>query len=224
MAWQPNPRQFTAIKIALFCAALIPLGRLVVGAVTDGLGANPIEFITRATGTWTFNFLLLTLTVTPLRKLAGLPWLLRLRRMLGLFTFFYACLHFTTFVWFDHFFDWSEIVKDVVKRPFVTVGFAAFTLLWPLAVTSNAWAIRRLGGKKWQNLHRSAYAIGVLACIHYFWLVKPIALVYPLIYATLFALLMAYRVKARIASFGPYPRPDAAGDPRPIAVLRRVDR
>jgi sulfoxide reductase heme-binding subunit YedZ len=206
MAWQPKPAQLTALKVAVFFAALIPLGRLIYGALTDGLGANPIEFVTRATGTWAFNFLLITLAVTPLRRLSDWHWLLRLRRMLGLFTFFYACLHFTTFVWFDHFFDLQEIAKDVVKRPFVTVGFSAFLLLLPLAATSNGVAIRRLGGKRWQALHRSVYVVGILACIHYFWLVKPIALLYPISYALLFAILMGLRAKARIASFGPYPR------------------
>lgn len=204
MAWQPDTRQLAALKVMVFVLALVPAGRLIYGAFTDGLGANPIEFVTRATGTWTFNFLLITLAVTPLRRISGYHWLLRLRRMLGLFTFFYACVHFTTFVWFDHFFDWTAIVKDVVKRPFVTVGFAAFVLLWPLALTSNAWAIRRLGGKRWQNLHRIVYAIGILACVHYFWLVKPIALLYPLSYALIFIVLMGLRARARIANYGPY--------------------
>lgn len=210
MAWLPNPKQLTMLKAALFAAALIPLARLIHGGLTDGLGANPIEFVTRATGTWTFNFLLITLAVTPLRKLTGWHWLLRLRRMLGLFAFFYGCLHFTTFIWFDHFFDLHEIARDVVKRPFVTVGFAAFVLLVPLAATSNAWATRRLGGKRWQMLHRSIYAIGVLACVHYFWLVKPIALFYPISYALIFALLMALRIRARAAGYGPFPRTASA--------------
>jgi sulfoxide reductase heme-binding subunit YedZ len=216
MTWQPRPPQLTALKVAVFIAALAPIGRLIYGALTDGLGANPIEFVTRATGTWTFNFLLITLAVTPLRRLSDWHWLLRLRRMLGLFTFFYACLHFTTFVWFDHFFDLQEIAKDVVKRPFVTIGFSAYLLLLPLAATSNAWAVRRLGGKRWQSLHRSVYAVGVLACIHYFWLVKPIALLYPISYALLFAILMGLRARARIASFGPYPRTAPATAPRAL--------
>ena len=193
---QLSDRQLAATKAAVFAGALVPLAELIHGGLVGGLGANPIEFVTRATGTWTFNFLLITLTVTPLRQISGWNWLLRLRRMLGLFCFFYACLHFSTFVWFDHFFDWTAIAKDVVKRPFVTVGFAAFVLLLPLALTSNAWAIRRLGGKRWRGLHRTIYGIGVVACIHYFWLVKPVALMYPLSYALLFALLMAWRVRA----------------------------
>lgn len=193
---QPSPRQLAAIKAAVFVVALVPLAKLIVGGLNDGLGANPIEFVTRATGSWTFKFLLITLTVTPLRQISGWHWLLRLRRMLGLFCFFYACLHFSTFIWFDHFFDWAAIAKDVVKRPFVTAGFAAFVLLLPLALTSNAWAIRKLGGKRWQGLHRTVYGIGVLACVHYLWLVKPVALMYPLGYALVFALLMGWRVRA----------------------------
>lgn len=200
-AWQPSPRSLAAVKATLFLMCLLPAARLLVGAFSDGLGPNPLEHITRNTGTWTFNFLLITLTVTPARKLLGWPWLIRVRRMLGLFCFFYACLHFTTFVWFDHFFDWSEIVRDVAKRPFVTVGFAAFALLWPLALTSNQAAIRRLGGRRWQNLHRTVYAIGILACVHYFWLVKPIALLDPLLYACLLAILLGYRARERMRAF-----------------------
>ena len=199
--WQPAPRTLAAIKATLFLCCLIPAARLLVGVFNDGLGPNPLEHITRSTGTWTFNFLLITLSVTPARKLLAWPWLLRLRRMLGLFCFFYACLHFATFVWFDHFFDWQEIARDVVKRPFVTVGFAAFVLLWPLALTSNQAAIRRLGGRRWQQLHRTIYAIGILACIHYFWLVKPIALFDPLLYALLLAILLGYRARERMRTF-----------------------
>lgn len=218
---QLSDRQLSALKAAVFLLALIPLARLLYGGATDGLGANPIEFVTRATGTWTFNFLLITLAVTPLRKLSGWSWLLRLRRMLGLFTFFYACLHFTTFIWFDHFFDWQAIAKDVVKRPFVTVGFAAFVLLLPLAATSNHAAVRRLGGKRWQALHRSVYGIGVLACIHYFWLVKPVALLYPLSYALIFITLMGLRMRARVAAYGPYP----VGTPTPrVETIRIFER
>ena len=201
--YNPTPRQLSAIKVALFLAALLPLARLIHGALSDGLGANPIEFITHQTGTWTFNFLLVTLCVTPLRSLTGLHWLQRLRRMLGLFVFFYGLLHFTTYVWLDQFFDLQAIARDILKRPFVTVGFAAFLLLIPLAATSSNWAIRQLGGKRWQALHRSVYLIGMLATIHYFWLVKITAIVYPLIYAALLAVLLGWRVKKRIASYTP---------------------
>src|SRR4051812_38290839 len=123
--WNPSPKQFSGIKFIVFLAALLPFARLALFAVTGRLGANPLEFITRNTGDWTLYFLCLTLAVTPLRRLSKWNWLIRLRRMLGLFVFFYALLHFTTFLWFDHFFDIDEMLKDVVKRPFITVGFAA---------------------------------------------------------------------------------------------------
>lgn len=219
LSFSPTPSQLSTLKIAVFLAALWPLARLVYGALTDGLGANPLEFITHQTGTWTFNFLLITLSVTPLRQLSGLHWLLRLRRMLGLFCFFYAALHFTTYLWFDQFFDLHSIARDILKRPFITVGFAAFVLLIPLAATSSKRAIRWLGGKRWQTLHRSIYLIGILAAIHYFWLVKITAIVYPLIYATLLALLLAWRVRARIASYRP-PAPPMPQTVQPIRFFR----
>ena len=142
---QPSPRQLNAIKAVLFAACLWPLAQLGWLAWTDGLGANPIEFITRHLGTWTLNFLLITLAVTPLRHMSGWHWLIRLRRMLGLYAFFYATLHFLTYLWLDQFFDWTSIVKDIAKRPFITAGFTAFLLLIPLAVTSNAAMLKRLG-------------------------------------------------------------------------------
>jgi len=163
-------RQIALAKAALFAASLLPFARLVLFAFTDRLGANPIEFITRNTGDWTLYFLCLTLLVTPLRKLTGWHWLIRLRRMLGLFAFFYATLHFTTFLWFDHFFDLNEMLKDVVKRPFITVGFTAFVLLIPLAVTSTNGMVKRLGGKRWQSLHRLVYLIAALGILHFWWM------------------------------------------------------
>lgn len=217
--FHPTPGQLAAIKAAVFLAALLPLGRLIVGGLSDGLGANPIEFITQQTGTWTFNLLLVTLSVTPLRTLSGMPWLLRLRRMLGLFCFFYAALHFTTYLWLDQFFDLQAIARDIFKRPFITVGFAAFLLLIPLAATSSQGAIRRLGGKRWQALHRSIYLIGILAAVHYFWLVKITAVVYPLIYTVLLALLLGWRVKKRIESYGPH-RVKAEVKSQPIQFFR----
>lgn len=150
--------------------ALLPFGRLVLFTFTDQLGANPIEFITRNTGDWTLYFLCITLTVTPLRRLSKWNWLIKLRRMIGLFAFFYAALHFTTFLWFDHFFDVSEMLKDVIKRPFITVGFAAFVLLIPLAITSTNGMVKRLGGKRWQWLHRLIYVIASLGILHYWWM------------------------------------------------------
>lgn len=166
----PTPKQLALIKSALFVAALLPFARLVAFAFTERLGANPIEFITRNTGDWTLYFLCLTLAVTPLRRITKANWLIKLRRMLGLFAFFYATLHFTTFLWFDHFFDIDEMIKDVVKRPFITVGFTAFVLLIPLAVTSTNGMVRRLGGKRWQWLHRAVYVIAPLGILHFWWM------------------------------------------------------
>jgi len=137
--------------------------------VTDQL-VEPLEFITHGTGDWTLYFLSITLAVTPLRKLSGQNWLIKLRRMLGLFAFFYACLHFMTFFWFDHFFDAAAMFKDVLKRPFILVGFAAFLLLVPLAVTSTNGMVRRLGGKRWQAWHRLIYLAAPLGVLHFWWM------------------------------------------------------
>jgi sulfoxide reductase heme-binding subunit YedZ len=189
----PSPAALARVKAALFAAALVPLLRLVVAAFTGGLGVNPIEFITRSTGTWTLSFLLFTLAVTPLRRITGWNWLIRLRRMLGLFAFFYACLHFTTYLWLDQFFDAAAIAKDIVKRPFITVGFAAFVLLVPLAVTSTNAMIRRLGGKNWQRLHYLVYLIATLGVVHYWWLVKK-DVTQPMLFALALAMLLLYRV------------------------------
>ncbi len=189
---QPSLRQLTAIKAVFFVACLGPLAQLAWLGFNDGLGANPIEFITRHLGTWTLNFLLVTLAVTPLRHISGWHWLIRLRRMLGLYAFFYATLHFLTYVWLDQFFDWASIVKDIAKRPFVTAGFTAFLLLIPLAATSNAAMIRRLGGRRWSHLHRSVYAIAIIGVIHYWWLVKK-DITLPLLYAVLLGVLLGFR-------------------------------
>jgi sulfoxide reductase heme-binding subunit YedZ len=188
-----TPRQFAAIKSILFALCLLPLLRLLWGAWNDELGANPIEFVTRSLGTWTLNFLLITLTVTPLRKATGWAWLTRLRRMLGLFVFFYVFLHLSSYLWLDQFFDWTAIGKDILKRPFITVGMAAFLLLVPLAVTSNNAMIRRLGGRRWQALHRAIYVIGIFAVTHYWWLVKKDAAL-PGIYAAILGTLLALRL------------------------------
>lgn len=170
MAFNPAPRQFALIKSLVFVLALLPFARLIVGGFTDGLGANPIEFITWNTGDWTLYFLCMTLAITPLRRFTGWNWLVRLRRMIGLFAFFYAALHFTTFFWFDHFFDVSEMLQDVVKRPFILVGFTAFVLLIPLAVTSTNGMVKRLGAKRWQWLHRLVYVIALLGMLHFWWM------------------------------------------------------
>jgi sulfoxide reductase heme-binding subunit YedZ len=202
----PAPSTVRVVKAVAFAAALLPLARLLVALWFDThggarglptLGVNPIEFITRSTGTWTLTFLLITLAVTPLRRLLGWNWLLRLRRMLGLFAFFYACLHFTTYVWLDQFFDAAAIVKDVVKRPFITVGFTAFVLLIPLAATSTNAMVKRLGARRWQRLHYAVYAIGTLGVVHYWWLVKK-DITQPAIFAAVLAVLLGFRVVHRL--------------------------
>lgn len=170
MAFNPSATQIKGIKAAVFVLALVPLARLVLAGFADRLGANPIEFITRSTGDWTLYFLCMTLAVTPLRRLTKWNWLVKLRRMLGLFAFFYVLLHFTTFLWFDHFFDVKEMLKDVAKRPFILVGFTAFVLLIPLAVTSTNAMVRRLGGKNWQRLHKLIYVIAPLGILHFWWM------------------------------------------------------
>ncbi|AEK60279.1 sulfite oxidase heme-binding subunit YedZ [Collimonas fungivorans] len=193
--FNPTPRQFKFLKAFLFALALLPAARLLLFGFTDRLGANPIEFITRSSGDWTLYFLCLTLAVTPLRRFTNWNWLIKLRRMLGLFSFFYACLHFTTFLWFDHFFDVGEMLKDVVKRPFITVGFIAFVLLIPLALTSTNGMIRRLGGKRWQWLHRSLYAISMLGILHFWWMrAGKHNFEKPIVFGTIVALLLLVRV------------------------------
>lgn len=190
---QPKPAQIAWIKAAIFVACLVPLARLAWLGLDRKLGANPIEYITHSTGWWALGFLMLTLAVTPLRRLANLPWLLRLRRMLGLYAFFYASLHFLTYIWLDQFFDFNEILKDIAKRPFITVGFAAFLLLIPLAVTSTNAMVRRLGAKRWQYLHRLVYAIGALGVIHFWWLVKKDT-TEPFLFAVVLAFLLIVRL------------------------------
>ncbi len=192
MAWNPSTKALSLIKAGIFAAALIPLGRLGWGAYAETLGANPIEFITRSLGEWTLIFLMLTLAVTPLRRLSGWNWLLRMRRMLGLYAFFYGALHLMTYLWLDQFFDLASIVADIAKRPFITVGFSAFVLMLPLAATSNSWMIRRMGGRRWQKLHRAVYAVGIFGVLHYWWLVKK-DVSEPLIYAAILTLLLGFR-------------------------------
>ena len=195
------------LKPAVFLACLLPLARLGWKALGPGLGANPIQVITFSTGTWTLVFLLVTLSITPLRKLTRQYWLIQYRRMLGLFAFFYACLHFTTYIWLDQFFDLSSIKKDIYKRPFITMGFTAFVLMIPLAATSTQWAIRKLG-KRWQKLHRLIYFSAAAGVIHYLWLVKIDKRV-PLIYASILGILLLYRLivwaKGKVGWFQPAP-------------------
>jgi len=182
-------------KPVVFLACLAPLGRLAWRAFHADLGANPIEFITHATGDWTIRFLLITLAITPLRQLTRQYWLIGWRRMLGLFAFFYGTLHLMTWLWLDKFFDVHEMWADIVKRRFITAGMTGFTLMIPLAVTSTRWAIRKLGGKRWQMLHRLIYASAAAGVIHYIWLVKA-DLKKPLEYAAILGVLLGYRVAA----------------------------
>lgn len=195
----PSPGALRRIKIAVFILALAPLARLLIGFPLDRLGVNPIELITRSTGTWTLVFVLITLAVTPLRRLSQWHWLIRLRRMLGLFAFFYGSLHLMTYVWLDQFFELREIIKDIVKRPFITIGFTAFILMLPLAITSSNAMVRRLGGRRWQQLHRLAYAVAVCGVIHYWWLVKR-DITQPVIYAVVLGLLLGARLVRRRTS------------------------
>jgi methionine sulfoxide reductase heme-binding subunit len=183
-------------KPAIFLACLVPMSLLVRKGIAGRLGANPIEVITHSTGDWTLIFLCITLAITPLRRILRVPWLIRYRRMVGLFAFFHASLHFLTYVWLDKFFNWQEMAKDVYKRPFITAGFTAFVLLVPLAVTSTAGMIRRLGGRRWQLLHRLVYVSAVAGVIHYLWLVKADKRV-PLRYGAIVAVLLGTRVALR---------------------------
>jgi sulfoxide reductase heme-binding subunit YedZ len=193
------PQGVRALKAALFVLALVPVGRLATGALVfpDWLGANPAEFVTRSTGDWTLRFLLITLAVTPLRKLAGWHWLAGFRRMFGLYAFFYALVHLSSFVAFDHVFDVMAILKDIVKRPFITVGFTTLVLLVPLAITSTDRMVQRLGAKRWLALHRLVYVIAPLGVLHFWWMVKR-DVTEPAIYAVILAVLLGYRVVAKL--------------------------
>lgn len=181
--------------MTFFLVALLPLARLVWLGVTDGLGANPVEFVIHSLGTWTLVGLLVTLSVTPVRLITGIKWPLQLRRMMGLFTFFYATLHFLSYAGLDQWFDWAAITKDIAKHPYVLVGFTAFVLMAPLAATSNQAAIRKLR-QRWQTLHRLVYPIAILGVLHYWWLVKK-DIREPLIYAIVLAVLLIIRLYHR---------------------------
>ena len=186
-------------KPLLFLACLAPLGRLVWRGLHAELGANPIEAITHGTGDWTLTFLLITLSVTPLRKLTHQYWLIGLRRMAGLFAFFYGTLHLMTYVWLDKFFDIHEMLHDIAKRRFITAGMTAFALMIPLALTSTRWSIRKLGGKRWQALHRLVYFSATAGVIHYIWLVKADKKK-PLEYGAVLGALLLYRLAVWIGS------------------------
>ena len=181
------------MKPALFVLALVPLTILIYKIVSNDLGANPVESINRFTGDWVLRLLLITLAVTPLRRLSGWNGLLRYRRMLGLFAFFYVCLHFLSYAWLDQYFALPDIIRDVAKRPYITVGFACFLMLIPLAATSTNGMIRRLGARRWQQLHRLIYLIGIGGIVHFLWLVKS-DLTQPLIYGAILAALLGFRV------------------------------
>ena len=191
------------LKPGVFLLVLVPLGKLLFAAWQDDLGANPIEKITHTTGYWALSFLLITLSATPLRRLTHWNWPMRVRRMLGLFAFFYATLHFLSYLILDQFFDWPAIVEDIAKRPYITVGFSAFVLLIPLAITSNNYLMRKMGGKLWQRLHTLVYLISVAGVVHFLWLVKK-DIRTPSIFAGILALLFLirwyYRKQRRIKS------------------------
>lgn len=195
--------QLRFLKIPVFLLCLVPLGKLLLAAFGlwgFSLGANPIEELIHSLGTWALNFLLITLAVTPLRQLSGQPWLLRFRRMMGLFAFFYVLLHFLVYAGLDQRFDLPVIFEDIAERPYITLGFAAFVLLLPLAATSTRGMVRRLGAR-WKKLHRLVYPIAILGVWHYYWLVKADVL-QPLLYAAILAFLLGYRAwVARAAAF-----------------------
>jgi sulfoxide reductase heme-binding subunit YedZ len=195
----------------VFLASLVPLALLIANGLRGELGANPIEFITRATGDWTMRFLLITLSITPLRRLLAQPDLIRFRRMLGLFSFFYGVLHLITWIWLDKFFDLPEMWADVVKRRFITMGMLGFLLMVPLALTSTAGWIRRMGGKNWQRLHRLIYISAAAGVIHYYWLVKS-DIRMPLLYGTILGVLLILRsVTSRLRSSATRPGKAVAG-------------
>ena len=189
---------FRWLKAATFLLCLLPVLTLAWRATQGSLGANPVEFVTHSTGDWTLRFLLITLAVTPARRLLERPGLIQFRRMLGLFAFFYGCLHFLTYIWFDKFFDIQDMLKDMAKRPFITIGFASLLFMVLLAVTSTAAWIRRLGGRRWQLLHRLVYLSTLGGVIHYYWLVKS-DIRLPVLYGAITAALLGYRLFASTA-------------------------
>ncbi|MCX4189327.1 sulfoxide reductase heme-binding subunit YedZ [Methylophaga sp. OBS3] len=184
-------------KVLFFIAALVPAIWLTYALFTDQLGANPIEAITRDSGTWALRFLLLTLTLTPIRWLTGFNQIIRFRRMAGLFVFFYAVTHMLLYLWLDQFFDWTEILKDIIKRPFITIGFISMLLLLPLVITSTNKMMKRLGGQRWKQLHKLTYVVAALSCLHFLMLVKA-DITEPVIYIVILSLLFAVRIYRQI--------------------------
>jgi sulfoxide reductase heme-binding subunit YedZ len=201
-------------KVLVFLICLVPLGVLIREAFTGGLGSNPTQFLEHATGDWTLRFVAITLAITPLRKIIRQPQLIRFRRMLGLFAFFYGCCHFAVYLTFDQIFDLHGIWADVIKRRYITVGFTGFVLMIPLALTSTAGWIRRMGGKRWAMLHRAIYLTAVAGVIHYYWLVKS-DIHLPLEYAAVMAILLGWRV------FDHYAKPRRA---LPAAIPARKEQ
>jgi len=192
----PGKKQIAAFKAILFLLCLIPLLRLVWLAINDDLSANPIEFIERSTGFWSLFILLATLSLSPIRLLTGRAWQLQFRRMLGLFMFFYACLHIASYVWLDYSFNWTDIVKDIIKHPYVLVGASAFILTFPLAITSSNFMIKLLR-ERWKQLHKMVYLIAILGVVHFLWLVKK-DIREPLFYMAVLALLLGVRLYYKI--------------------------
>jgi len=209
------PAAWLSVRTALIFGLLAPES---LGGLFHGLApiANPLDYLTHFTGDWTIRFLCFTLAITPLRKLLRLPDLIRFRRLLGLFALFYGSLHFLCWLWLDKLFDWNEMLKDVAKRPFITAGFAALVLMIPLAITSTAGWIRRLGGKRWRALHRLVYASAIAGAVHYKWLVKP-GIRAPFLYIAIFAVLLMYRVLAWILEQNRGPAGVRRGAPAPAS-------
>ncbi|MCA1556944.1 MAG: sulfoxide reductase heme-binding subunit YedZ [Acidobacteria bacterium] len=192
-------------KAVIFINSLVPLALLAWDAARANLGANPLEYVTRTTGMLTLIFLTLSLAVTPLRKITGWNWLGMNRRVLGLYAFFYGALHFLTYIWFDRFFNFKSAVGDVFQRPFIAIGFASFLIMIPLAVTSTNRMVKRLGGKRWNRLHKMVYLAGILGTLHYYLLVKSDKRL-PLMFAVALAILLGYRIFAANRSQKTEPR------------------
>lgn len=188
----PSKSTLSRLKVLLFILGLLPLLRLLWLGFNDDLGANPVEFIEHSTGTWALVSLLLSLAISPLKQMLGWSWLLLYRRMLGLYMFFYACLHFLSYLWLDHWFDWAEIIHDISEHPYVLVGFTALVLSLPLALTSNQYMVRKLK-RRWKTLHQLVYPIAILVILHYWWLVKQ-DITQPALYALVLALLLLARI------------------------------
>lgn len=193
-----DARTVQRVKAALFVLCLYPLASLVWLGFTGGLGADPVEYIRRSTGTWTLDFLIITLSITPLRRVTGWHWLVRLRRMFGLYAFFYAAIHVVTYLWLDQLFDLDAIWRDVAKRPLIAAGFLSFVLMVPLAATSTDRMVRRLGGRRWQQFHRAVYLVAVAGVVHFWWLVK-LDYTRPLIYSVIIGALLFTRLVFRDA-------------------------